>query len=148
MVNARRKPDALQVTAEHAEAVALLDAARARQPFARPGWTPAAGSPFVVLREGGRPVAGAALDRDRPSPGRWYASAVCVEPEASPAAGSELIDALEAIAHGGGGTHLRFDATAFLVDERLGLTGRGYVTGPPYDGDADVEVWTERLLGD
>ncbi len=137
-----------QVTVEDAEAMALLDAARARQPYARPGWTPSRGSPFVVLREGGRPVAGAALEPDHPTPGRWYASAVCVEPDASPAAGSDLVDALEAIAHGGGGTHLRFDATAFLVDEGLGLTHRGYVTGPPYDGNADVEVWTERLLGD
>ena len=137
-----------QVTVEDAEAMALLDAARARQPYARPGWTPSHGSPFVVLREGGRPVAGAALEPDHPTPGRWYASAICVEPDASPGAGSDLVDALEAIAHGGGGTHLRFDATAFLVDEGLGLTHRGYVTGPPYDGNADVEVWTERLLGD
>jgi hypothetical protein len=140
--------DAVQVTVDDAEAVGLLDAARARQPHARPGWEPAAGSPFVVLREGGGPIAGAALERDRPSPGRWYASAVCVEPDASPAAGSALVDALEAIAHDGGGTHLRFDATAFLVDEGLELTARGYVTGPPYDGNADVEVWAERLLGD
>ena len=140
--------DALQVTVEDAEAMALLDAARARQPYARPGWTPSRGSPFVLLREGGRPVAGAALEPDHPTPGRWYASAICVEPDAPPGAGSDLVDALEAIAHGGGGTHLRFDATAFLVDEGLGLTHRGYVTGPPYDGNADVEVWTERLLGD
>jgi hypothetical protein len=137
-----------EVTVEDAEAMALLDAARARQPYARPGWTPSRGSPFVVLREGGRPVAGAALEPDHPTPGRWYASAICVEPDAPPGAGSDLVDALEAIAHGGGGTHLRFDATAFLVDEGLGLTHRGYATGPPYDGNADVEVWTERLLGD
>ena len=142
------KHDAVQASVEDAEAMALLDAARARQPYARPGWTLAPGSPFVVLREGGRPVAGAALEPDHPTPGRWFASAVCVGPDASPAAGSNLVDALEAIARGGGGTHLRFDATAFLVDEGLGLTPRGYVTGPPYDGNADVEVWTERLLGD
>jgi len=111
------KHDARQVTVDEAEAIGLLDAARARQPSARPGWTPAAGAPFVVLREGGRPVAGAALEPDHPTPGRWYASAICVEPDASPGAGSDLVDALEAIAHGGGGTHLRFDATAFLVDE-------------------------------
>ena len=144
----RLQPDVLRVTVDEAEAIGLLDAARARQPYARPGWTPAAGSAFVVLREGGRPVAGAALEPDHPSAGRWYASAVCVEPDASPAAGSALVDALEAIAHGGGGTHLRFDATAFLADGGLGLTHRGYVTGPPYDGNADVEVWTERLLGE
>jgi hypothetical protein len=142
------KHDARQVTVDDADAVGLLDAARARQPYARPGWTPAAGSLFVVLREDGRPVAGAALEPDHPTRSRWYASAVCVEPDASHAAGSVLIDALERIAHDGGGTYLRFDATAFLCDEGLGLTRRGYVTGPPYDGIADVEVWTERQLGD
>jgi hypothetical protein len=63
-------------------------------------------------------------------------------------AAGALIDALEAVASGGGGTHIRFDATAFLVGERLGLTQRGYIVGPPYDGDADVDVWAERRLRD
>jgi hypothetical protein len=76
------------------------------------------------------------------------ASAICLEPGATPAAAADLVDALEAVALEGGGSHLRLDATAFLVGEPLGLTRRGYVSGPPYDGDADVEVWTERHIRD
>ena len=45
-----------------------------------------------------------------------------------------------------GSTRLRLDSSAFLADAEVPWQGRGYVVGPPYDGDADVETWAERTL--
>lgn len=126
-------------------AVAVLEAARRRHPHARPGWTPDAADRFLVVREGGVAAAGAAVELRE---GRTFASAIALDPSTATAAAvaADLVDALEAVALGNAAPVLRLDGTAFLVDGPLRLADRGYVVGPPYDGDADVEVWAERRV--
>lgn len=143
----RVTPQGRLTTAGHPAAVGLLDAARAQNPYARPGWGPAADCPFVVIEAGDSPVAGSALMVDRVA-SRAYASALVVDPGAvaPDVAAVDLIDVLEAVAIDNGADSLRLDGTSFLCAVPLGLAERGYTVGPPYDGDSDVEVWAERGL--
>lgn len=125
-------------------AVHLLDAARARNPYARPGWAPPANSPFVVIEANDAPVAGAALVVERMSSlaraSAFALDSAIVEPDARVA---DLIDVLEAVAFDSGAGAIRFDGTAFLLPGSLELAQRGYTIGPPYDGDTDVDVWAD-----
>jgi hypothetical protein len=57
-----------------------------------------------------------------------------------------LLDALEAIARDQRFTRLRLDSSAFLFGGQLPYARYGYAIGPPYEGDADVEVWAEKEL--
>lgn len=125
-------------------AVRLLDAARARNPYARPGWTPAAHSPFVVIEADDTSVAGAALEVERMA-SLARASAFALAPAIAEADSrvADLIDVLEAVAFDSGAGAIRFDGTAFLLPGSLELAQRGYIMGPPYDGDSDVAVWAE-----
>lgn len=130
--------------ATHPDAVGLLAARRAAYPFWSAGWELGEGDEFVVVYVGGRPAAGAAI-RHGPD-GISRASRLCGTGGPDGAVGSELLDALEALALDAGSTRLRLDASAFLDDAHIPWQQHGYVTGPPYDGNADVDVWAERTL--
>ncbi len=144
----RVTPRGRLTTAGDPVAVRLLEAARGRNPFARPGWAPAADCPFVIISAGETPVAGAALVVDRMS-SLALVSAVVIDPAtASNSTGEDLVDVLEAVAFENGAGAIRFDGGAFLFEASLGLADRGYTVGPPYDGDSDADVWAEHRLDD
>jgi hypothetical protein len=118
---------------DHAEARRLLAAMQAAHPVWRGGWTPDPATTFVTVDDG----AGAVL-ADGGS-----ASQIClVRDDLGPA----LLDALEAVARDRGLARLRLDSSAFLFGDALPYARYGYEVGPPYDGDADVEVWVEKDL--
>jgi hypothetical protein len=152
VVTVERRPIAVRLAHAGDPAPAtLFEAARARNPYARPGWTPDATAPVVLVDAGGSPIAAAALAIDAAAH-LAVATAITVAADApdsagAAAAGADLVDAVEALALDGGAAAIRFDETAFLVDPAvLRLADRGYFVGPPYDGDADVAVWAERRL--
>ena len=132
------------VAGTHPDAAGLLAARRAAYPHWAAGWDLRPGHEFVVVYEGDRPAAGAAI-RHGPD-GISRASRVCATPASTGTAGTALLDALEAVALGAGSTRLRLDASVFLAEAAIPWQRRGYVTGPPYDGDADAKTWAERTL--
>ena len=121
---------------------------RSRTPVARRTRTgPPAGTSKrgPVRRRGTRgrwPVAGAAIRHDEDAISR--VSRLCVTDGADGAAVAELLDVLEALALEAGSTRIRLDSSAFLADAHVPWQRSGYGTGPPYDGNADVDVWVER----
>lgn len=145
----RVSPDGHLTVAGDPAVARLLDAVRAWNPYARPGWAPAADCPFVVITSREAPVAGAALIVDRTT-SVALASSVAIHPAAvaPDCTAADLIDVLEAVAFDNGASVIRLDGTAFLFDEKLHLAQRGYTVEPPYDGDADVEIWAEHSLHD
>lgn len=113
----------------------LLTAMQATYPVWRGGWRIDPQATFVTVDDG----AGAALTCA--DDGIAYAAQIClVRKDLGPA----LLDALEAVARTSGSARLRLDSSAFL--HSLPHDRYGYVVGPPYDGDADVEVWAEKDL--
>ena len=133
-----------RLPATHPDVVGLLAARRATYPHWASGWGLGDEAEFVVVYEGGRPAAGAAI-RHGPD-GISTASRLCGTGGPDGTAGSALLDALEAISLDAGSTRLRLDSSAFLDDASIPWQRHGYVAGPPYDGNADVEVWAERTL--
>lgn len=132
------------VPATHPDAVSLTAARRAAYPHWAAGWDLDGGDQFVVVYDGDTPTAGAAI-RHGPD-GISRASRLCASERADEGAGAALLDALEGVARAAGSTRLRLDSSAFLAEAGIPWQANGYVTGPPYDGNADVEVWTERIL--
>jgi hypothetical protein len=132
------------VSATHPDAAGLLAARRAAHPHWAAGWDVEADDAFVVVYEADRPVAGAVIRHGLDTISR--ASRLCGIEGQDTAAGSALLDGLEALAREAGSTRLRLDSSAFLDDASVPWQRHGYVTGPPYNGDADVEVWVERAL--
>jgi hypothetical protein len=133
------------VPAAHPHAVELLAARRAAYPHWAAGWHVGGGDEFLVVYEGAIPAAGAAIRHG--SDGISRASRLCAT--AGPAdagAGAALLRALEALALGAGSTRLRVDSSAFLTDAHIPWQQHGYRSGPPYEGDPDVEMWAERSL--
>ena len=120
------------------------DARRTAYPHWAAGWDVEAEDQFVVGYAGQRPVAGAAIRHDQDAISR--VSRLCVTDGADGAAVAELLDVLEALALEAGSTRIRLDSSAFLADAHVPWQRSGYRTGPPYDGNADVEVWVERTL--
>jgi hypothetical protein len=140
-------PTALPVRAleaDHPDAMELLAAMASAYPVWRAGWTVDPAATFVAVYDATVPVAGAAItDGDD---GLARASAVCL-PSGQPGYGAALLDALEAVARDRGHARLRLDQSAFLpLGDDLPYTPYGYVVGPPYDGDTDVDVWAEKDL--
>ena len=131
------------VAATHPDAVGLTAARRAMYPHWAAGWD-LGGDGFLVVYDVDRPVAGAAIRHGSDRISR--ASRLCGSDAGGAFAGSALLDALEVLALEAGSTRLRLDSSALLEDAHIPWQRHGYVTGPPYDGDADVEVWTERTL--
>lgn len=142
MAPARRRAELAR--ASHPDAVALTAARRRAYPHWGAGWDLGVDDLFVVVYDGERPMAGAAIDHG--PDGITRASRVCVADGSGAMALSELLDVLESLALEAGSTRLRLDASAFLVDAHVPWQRSGYRTGPPYDGDADVETWVERTL--
>src|SRR5215218_3069633 len=133
------------VPAAHPHAVALLAARRTAYPHWAGGWNVGAGDEFLVVYDGYTPAAGATIRHG--SDGISRASRVCATGRLADAgAGETLLLALEALALGAGSTTLRLDSSAFLADAHIPWQRHGYQTGPPYEGDADVEVWAELPL--
>jgi hypothetical protein len=128
--------DARTLDPSDADARKLLASMAASHPHWRGGWTADPASTFVALYDGGEPVAGAALTDTG-------AAQLCL---IRAGFGAPLLDALEAVARDRGAARLRLDSSAFLYGEELPHVRYGYVVGPPYEGDADVEVWAERDL--
>ena len=138
------RPSAI-VGSGHPDARALLDVMSARYPAWRPGWEVLPDAEFVVVYEGERPVAGAAIGDD--GEGSPIASRLCVSPDrATGDAGSALLDVLEAVALDRGSDRLRLDGSVFLLTSEVPYARHGYIVAPPYDGDADGSVWAERDL--
>jgi hypothetical protein len=128
------------------DARALLEVMIARHPAWQggrgEGWDVDPGATFVAVYDGGEPAAGAAtIDAGE---GIARASQICVTGGSLTALA--LLDVLEALAREGGFARLRLESSAFLFSHELAYTRCGFETGPPYDGDADVEVWTEKTL--
>lgn len=132
------------VSGAHPDAVALTNARRAAYPHWAAGWDVEAADQFVVSYAGDSPAAGAAIRHDEDDVSR--VSRVCVTDGADGAAVAELVDVLEALALEAGSTQIRLDSSAFLADAHVPWQRSGYQTGPPYDGNADVDVWVERTL--
>jgi hypothetical protein len=122
----------------------LADMAQ-RWPSWGTGWELAPDEPFVVVYHADEPVVGAALRRDEH--GTPMVVRMSVSASAEPGdAGSALLDALEALTLDAGEHVLRLDGSVFLGRDVFPYERHGYVVGPPYAGDADVEVWAERSL--
>jgi hypothetical protein len=137
-IEIRAKPHEVRTLAPgDPHARALLGAMASRHPHWRGGWTPKPASIFVMVDDG----AGAALADLGDGVAR--ASHICLVHDAL---GAELLDALEAVSRDRGFHRLRLDSSAFLSDAELPYDRYGYEVGPPYDGDADVEVWAEKDL--
>lgn len=133
------------VSAAHPDARTLLAATATAHPVWRDGWEVDPGDDFVLVYDGGRPVTGAAFRVVRP--GLAMASRFCVAGQSHLGhAGSALLDVLEAVALDRGCDGLRLDSSAFRHDAQVPYLRHGYLVGPPYDGDADHEVWAERDL--
>jgi hypothetical protein len=132
------------VSGTHPDAIALTEARRTAYPHWAAGWDIQAADQFVVRYAGHWPVAGAAISHDQDAISRI--SRLCVADGADGAAVAELLDVLEALAVEAGSTRIRLDSSAFLADAHVPWQRSGYGTGPPYDGNADVDVWVERTL--
>ena len=132
------------VSGTHPDAVALTEARRTAYPHWAAGWEVEAADQFVVRYAGQWPVAGAAIRHDQDAVSR--VSRLCVTGGADGAAVAELVDVLEALALEAGSTRIRLDSSAFLADAHVPWQQSGYRSGPPYDGNADVDVWVERTL--
>jgi hypothetical protein len=133
---------------QHPDAQALLAAVASAQPAWRgagEGWSVAPAATFVTVYDAADPVAGAALTGA--GAGIARASQICLTATRHRSAfGAALLDALEALARERGAMRLRLDSSAFLLDDDLPHNRYGYAVGPPYEGDTDVEVWTEKEL--
>ena len=134
---------------DHTDVRDLLGAMAAAHPAWRgsgAGWSVDPGATVVAIYDAGAPVAGGALTGA--GGGTARASPLCVVPQRrGEYLGAMLLDALEAVARDLGSHRLRLDSSAFLLgDDELPLARCGYAPGPPYDGDADVEVWAEKDL--
>jgi GNAT superfamily N-acetyltransferase len=133
---------------DHADVRALLGVMAATHPAWRgagAGWRIDAAATCVVIYDAEGPVAGAALMDT--GDGEARASQLCVVPQRRDRyLGAALLDALEAVARDGGADRLRIDSSAFLLGDELPHARFGYIVGPPYAGDADVEVWAEKDL--
>lgn len=133
------------VDAGHPDVHALLDAMAAAFPVWRAGWKVDAGSTFVVLYEGDRPVAGAAIGNNED--GTVTASRLCVAPNRrGQSLGASLLEALEGMALRGGSDELRLDGSVFLLASEVPYVRYGYSVGPPYDGDSDAPIWAIKDL--
>ena len=130
------------LAADAADAESLLAAMRAAEPAWRGGWRVDPAATFVAVYDGGVPAAGAALTDDGDMA---CASELCVATRGG-GFGLALLDALEALARERGLARVRLDSSAFLFGEELPYARYGYAAGPPYEGDADVEVWAEKTL--
>ncbi len=135
----------------HADVRDLLGVMAAAHPAWRgsgAGWRVDPGATFVAIYDAGAPVAGGALAGTDTGMGVTRASQLCVVPERrGDFLGVALLNTLEAVARDQGSARLRLDSSAFLVgDDELPLARCGYAIGPAYDGDADVEVWAEKVL--
>ena len=109
------------------------------------GWSVDPAASFVAVYDEAEPVAGAAL-MDA-GDGLACASQLCLVPERRrPEFGAALLDALEAVARERRAIRLRLRSGAFLLGDDLPHARYGYAIGPPYEGDTDVEVWTEKEL--
>ena len=133
----------------HADVGALLGAMAAAHPAWRgsgAGWNLDPAATVVVIYDAWAPVAGGALLDAGGAAAR--ASQLCVVPERrGEGLGATLLDTLEALARDRGSARLRLDCTAFLLgDDELPHARCGYAIGPPYAGDADIEVWAEKEL--
>ena len=132
----------------HADVGSLLGAMASAHPAWRgsgAGWSVDPAATFAVIYDAGAPVAGAAL-LDAGG-GEARTSQHCVVPgRRGEGFGVTLVDTLEALARDQGAARLRMDSSAFLLGDELPHARCGYVIGPPYDGDADVEVWAEKEL--
>jgi hypothetical protein len=139
------RPRAATLTPAHADAQALVAAMTAAYPAwqgSGEGWDVDPHATFMVLYDGAEPAAGAAtIDGGE---GIARASQICIT--GGLLFGAALLDVLEALAREGGFTRLRLDSTALLLSNELPYERFGFVVGPPYDGDADVEVWAEKSL--
>jgi hypothetical protein len=133
------------VPATHPDALRLTAARRAAYPHWAAGWDLDDRDEFVVVYDDDAPAAGAAF-RHGPD-GITRARRLCASERVDDVAGAVLLDALEGLARAAGSSRVRLDSSAFLSDACIPWQARGYETGPPYDGNADVEVWTERVLG-
>ena len=127
---------------------ALLGAMASAHPAWRgsgAGWSVDRAATFVAIYDAGAPVAGGALIDA--GGGETRASQLCVVPgRLGEHLGATLLDTLEAVARDQGSARLRLDSSAFLLGDELPLARCGYAIGPPYAGDADVEVWAEKEL--
>lgn len=145
-VSVTRMPASV-VEAGHPDVHALLGAMAAAFPVWRAGWEAEADSTFVVLHEGDRPVAGAAIGNDED--GTATASRLCVVPDRrGQSLGASLLEALEGMALKGGSNQLRLDDSVFLIASEVPYARYGYVAGPPYDGDPDAPMWAIKDLAD
>ena len=126
----------------HADAQRLLDSMRSVYAAWRGGWNVDLAATFVVIYDEKAPVAGAAvIDR-----GELACASELSVARGGDGFGIALLDALEALARDRGAARLRLDSSAFLFGDELPLARYGYEVGPPYDGDADVDVWAEKEL--
>ena len=134
----------------HADAGTLLGIMASAYPAWRgsgAGWSVDPAATFVVIYDAGAPVAGGALRDAGAGGGEAHASQLSVIPgRRGEWIGATLLDTLEALARDQGSTRLRLDSTAFLLGDELPHARCGYAVGPPYAGDADVEVWAEKEL--
>jgi hypothetical protein len=121
---------------DHPDAMQLLGAMASAEPAWRGGWTADPAATFVVVYDGSGPVAGASVSDG------WLVTKICMLEDGY---GAALLDALEALARERGQTRVRLDSSAFLGDW-LPYARYGYEVGPPYEGDADVDVWAEKDL--
>jgi len=132
----------------HADALTLLDTMASAHPAWRgsgAGWSVDPAATFAVIYDAWAPVTGGAL-LDAGG-GEARAAQLCVVPErGGEGFGVTLLDTLEALARDQGSARLRLDCTAFLLGDELPHARCGYAVGPPYAGDADVEVWAEKEL--
>jgi GNAT superfamily N-acetyltransferase len=132
----------------HADAGALLGAMASTHPAWRgsgAGWSVDPAADFVAIYDAGTAVAGGGLVDA--GGGTLRAAPLCVVPERrGESLGAALLDTLEALARDRGAARLRLDSSAFLLGDELPHARCGYTIGPPYAGDADVEVWAEKEL--
>ena len=132
----------------HAEVGALLGAMASAHPAWRgggAGWSVDPAAACVVIYDAGAAVAGGALIDA--GGGVMRAAPLCVVAERRGAClGAALLDTIEAVARDRGAARLRLDSSAFLLGDELPHARWGYAIGPPYAGDADVEVWAEKAL--
>ena len=131
------------VSGTHPNAVALTEARRTAYPHWAAGWDVEAADRFVVGYAQQMPVAGAAIRHDqdlvlrvsrlgatdsRTVP-RWPSWSTCWRPWPSRPVRARFAWIL-----------------GVPVDAQVPWQRSGYRTGPPYDGNADVDVWVERTL--
>jgi GNAT superfamily N-acetyltransferase len=99
----------------------------------------------VTVYDATGPVAGGALVAA--GDGIARASQLCVLPHRlGRHLGAALLNAVEAVALDWGCDRLRLDSSAFLLGDELPYARCGYAVGPPYAGDPDVDIWTEKPL--